>query len=125
MSQAFRHNTIAISLDYWRVSWTGEWAREVERIDETPPTAEEMRDYDKACALLDELQGYDCFEDGGSDYGAEVRKPTPHREYVYAETEEEWIARTDAWLNEGKMPRDIVDELHIEFVNDVAASLTL
>lgn len=109
----WRHNEVKVSMEAVRTTWVGEWARNVERIDETPPTTEELRDYDRARELLDELQGYDCFEDGGPDYGAEVRKPAPHREYIYTETEDEWTSRTDAWLAAGKRPPSIWDTLFI------------
>lgn len=69
------------------------YRRKVERVIETPPTAEEWEAYRKAEAAWAILEDSPYFEPGGGEYGAELTPPQPKREYVYAETEEEWILR--------------------------------
>lgn len=69
------------------------YARRIEREDVTQPTDEEWEDYRNARDALARLRESPYFEDGGPDYSAAVREPEPRREYVYAETNEEWLAR--------------------------------
>jgi hypothetical protein len=69
------------------------YRRKVERVVETPPTAEELAAYAEAEAAWAILEHSPYFDGGGPEYGPELTPPQPKCEYVYAETEEAWIER--------------------------------
>lgn len=105
-------NNYPIPRELPRTYWGGEWARKVERTITTPPTRQEWDDYREANALLDRLYEFGCFDAGGPDYAANVEKPRDHHEFIYAETKDEWIARTDAMIADGKKPEHFMDRLY-------------
>lgn len=69
------------------------YQRRVDHIIVTQPTEAEWADYRKAKEAHDYLLNSPYFDDGGPDERSQVNPPEPSREYVYAETADEWIAR--------------------------------
>lgn len=82
---------MTISREYMALIKGGEWSRKHSERIETPPTAEDMAEYDRAVALVRELEG-NRFVEWGED-GIAAIKPEPAVEYVYSETEDEWLER--------------------------------
>ena len=72
-------------------------------------TEEEWAEYHKAEAAWKLLQDYPYFEAGGPDYPAELHEPQPRTETVYAESEDEWVARCKALLDSGFQPKTAGD----------------
>lgn len=94
----FNTNTIAIRLSAEQVYEYRAWRdrryrRRVQEVIETPPTEQQWADYRKAKEAHEYLMQSPYFQDGGPDDGSSVNEPTPDREYIYAETTEEWIQR--------------------------------
>lgn len=81
----------------WRDS---RYNRRVKEVIETPPTEQDWADYRKAKEAHEFLLSSPYFIDGGPEDGSSVEEPTPKREYIYAETKDEWLAR--CWEMEGK-----------------------
>jgi len=69
------------------------YQRRVDRIIVTQPTEADWADYRKAKEAHEYLLNSPYFDDGGPDERSSVSPPEPTREYIYAETTEEWIAR--------------------------------
>jgi hypothetical protein len=69
------------------------YRRLLNRVIITQPTEADWADYRKAKGAHDYLLDSPYFEDGGPDERSSVTKPEPKREYIYAETVEEWVAR--------------------------------
>lgn len=93
-----RKNAYAIRLSAEQVYWErgfrdSRYNRLVERIDITQPTEQDWADYRKAREAYDYLLESAYFDIGCSCEHPSVSEPTPSREYVYAETHEEWLAR--------------------------------
>lgn len=91
-------NSVAIRLSaeqvYWHRGFTdNRYSRRVERVIITEPTEADWADYRKAKEAHEYLLASPYFDDGGPDEGSSVSQPEPSREYIYAETEAEWIAR--------------------------------
>lgn len=94
--------TMQISDELYFMSRTEpEFERKVLREVEHPVTEGEWATYREGVRLLDALRKNPYFEEGGSDYGAEITKPEPRVEYIYAETHEEWLARCRALEGRG------------------------
>lgn len=92
------YNSYAIRLSHEQVFMARAWndprySRLVDRVIVTQPTEADWADYRKAKEAHDYLLGSPYFDDGGPDERSSVSPPTPSREYVYAETHDEWIAR--------------------------------
>lgn len=69
------------------------YSRKVERVITTDPTEAHWAEYRKAKEAHDYLLESPYFQDGGPDEGSSVEEPEPKREYIYAETTEEWLDR--------------------------------
>jgi len=78
------------------------YRRLVDRIIITQPTEREWEDYRKAKAAHDYLLMSPYFDDGGPDERSSVSPPEPKREYIYAETHEEWLNRCRELDKEGQ-----------------------
>jgi hypothetical protein len=103
MSKPFNLNknsyTIRLSAEqvYWQRGFhDSRYNRKVERIEVTQPTEADWGHYRTAKAAHNYLLSSPYFEDGGPDERSTVNKPEPKREYIYAETHEEWLARCRA-----------------------------
>jgi len=72
------------------------YRRLVERIDITQPTEADWAEYRKVKKAHEYLLNSPYFDDGGPDERSSVSPPEPTREYVYAETTEEWLTRCRA-----------------------------
>lgn len=97
-------NSYAIRLSAEQVFWNRglfdrRYERKVERVIITVPTEADWADYRKAKEAHDYLLNSPYFDDGGPDERSSVGPPEPTREYIYAETTEEWIARCIAMEN--------------------------
>ena len=77
----------------WKSMRDALYERKLAEVIETLPTAADWDDYRKAKEAHDYLLKSPYFEDGGPDERSSINPPEPLREYVYAETVEEWIAR--------------------------------
>lgn len=91
-------NSVAIRLSaeevYMYRSWDdSRYDRRVEKVITTDPTEAEWAEYRKAKEAHDFLLESPYFQDGGPDEGSSVEEPEPKREYIYAETTEEWLDR--------------------------------
>ena len=69
------------------------YRRLMNRVIVTQPTEADWGQYRMAKAAHEYLLESPYFEDGGPNERSSVTEPEPKREYVYAETVEEWIAR--------------------------------
>lgn len=69
------------------------YRRLLNRVIVTQPTEADWGQYRMAKAAHNFLLDSPYFEDGGPDERSSVTEPEPKREYIYAETVEEWIAR--------------------------------
>ena len=78
----------------------GDWARRIESSKKVEPPEEEWAEYERAKEALDTLNGYDGWH--CSDW--DLFPPSPSYETVYAETEAEWKARTQAKIDAGEWP---------------------
>lgn len=76
-----------------RALYDTRYERRVKQVNITPPTEAEWADYRKAKEAHEYLLASPYFDDGGPDEGSSVSEPEPGREYIYAETVDEWIAR--------------------------------
>jgi len=72
------------------------YRRLVERIIITQPTEADWDEYHKAREAHEYLLNSPYFDDGGPDERSSVSPPEPTRQYVYAETNEEWLTRCRA-----------------------------
>ena len=72
------------------------YERKVERVVVTEPTEADWTAYRTAKRCHEYLLESPYFEDGGPDERSTVNPPEPTREYIYAETVDEWIARCKA-----------------------------
>jgi len=91
-------NSVAIRLSaeqayMWRALNDPRYYRRIKETIVTQPTEAEWADYRKAKAAHGFLLASPYFEDGGPDERSQVVEPEPRREYIYAETHDEWIAR--------------------------------
>lgn len=94
-------NSYAIRLSAEQVFWNRglfdpRYSRKVERVIVTEPTEADWANYRTAQRCHNYLLESPYFEDGGPDERSSVNPPEPTREYIYAETTEEWIARCKA-----------------------------
>ena len=79
---------------YWQRGFSdSRYNRRVERIDITQPTEADWAAYRKAKEAHEYLLNSPYFDDGGPDERSSVSPPEPTREYIYAETHEEWLNR--------------------------------
>ena len=69
------------------------YRRLVERVNITQPTEADWAEYRKAKKAHEYLLNSPYFDDSGPDERSSVSPPQPTREYVYAETTEEWLTR--------------------------------
>lgn len=69
------------------------YSRRVERVIVTQPTEADYAEYQKARDAHEYLLNSPYFDDGGPDERSSISPPEPTREYIYAETIDEWIAR--------------------------------
>ena len=93
------HAVIRLSAEqvYWERGFRdSRYNRLLDRIEVTQPTEAEWAEYRKAKAAHDYLIMSPYFDDGGPDEGSSVSPPEPRREYIWAETHEEWLARCRA-----------------------------
>lgn len=100
MSEPFslKYNSYAIRISaeqvYWERSWRDKrYTRKIGEIIVAEPTEADWEQHRAAKAAHDLLLQSPYFEDGGPDERSKVVEPEPKREYVYAETHEEWLAR--------------------------------
>ena len=94
----FHKNEVYIRLSAEEVYMYRAWqdrrySRRVEQVITVEPTEKDWADYRKAKEAHEYLLQSPYFEDGGPEEGSSVNEPTPTREYIYAETTEEWIQR--------------------------------
>ena len=79
---------------YWERGFRdSRYNRRVERIDITQPTEADWAEYHKAREAHEYLLSSPYFDDGGPDERSSVSPPEPKRDYIYAETVEEWLDR--------------------------------
>ena len=76
-----------------RSYYDSRYNRKVDRIEVTQPTEADWDDYRKAKEAHEYLLNSPYFDDGGPDERSQVSPPEPTREYIYAETHDEWLAR--------------------------------
>ena len=76
------------------------YRRRVQEVIETPPSEQDWADYRAAKIAHDFLLSSPYFRDGGPDEGSEVEKPQSDRQYIYAESEDEWLDRCRDLLKE-------------------------
>lgn len=93
-----RKNSVAINLNaeevfMHRSLFDDRYSRRVKQLIITQPTEADWAEYRKAKEAHEYLLGSPYFEDGGPDERSSVTEPEPGREYIYAETVEQWIAR--------------------------------
>lgn len=91
-------NSVVIRLSHeqvfmHRALFDARYQQRVKRVIVTQPTEADWADYRKAKEAHDYLLASPYFEDGGPDERSSVTEPEPKREYIYAETVDEWIAR--------------------------------
>lgn len=91
-------NSVAIRLSHEQVFmhlalFDPRYERRLERVIVTQPTEADWVEYRKAKEAHDYLLASPYFEDGGPDERSSVAEPEPRREYIYAETVKEWVAR--------------------------------
>jgi len=103
MSKPFslNRNSVTIRLSAEHVYWQrgfhdSRYNRKVDRIDVTQPTEADWADYRKAKEAHEYLLNSPYFDDGGPDERSQVSPLEPKREYIYAETHEEWLDRCRA-----------------------------
>ena len=79
---------------YWERGFRdSRYNRKVDRIEVTQPTEADWAEYRKAREAHEYLLSSPYFDDGGPDERSQVSPPEPTREYIYAETHDEWLAR--------------------------------
>lgn len=69
------------------------YERRVSHVNVTQPTEAEWADYRTAKEAHEYLLNSPYFDDGGPDERSSISPPEPSREYSYAETVDEWLAR--------------------------------
>ena len=79
---------------YWERGFRdSRYNRKVDRIEVTQPTEADWAEYRKAREAHEYLLSSPYFDGGGPDERSQVSPPEPTREYIYAETHDEWLAR--------------------------------
>lgn len=90
------HAAIRVSPEFVyieRAVYDARYSRRVSHINVTQPTEADWTDYRTAKRCHDYLLNSPYFDDGGPDERSSVSPPEPSREYIYAETVDEWLKR--------------------------------
>lgn len=70
--------------------------RKIDRIEEIPPTAEQVAQHARAVELYEELLENPFFESGSYEGAERIWELKPTKTIYYAETIEEWLERCRA-----------------------------